>query len=82
MTDSSAVYILYGTSACHLCELAEALLQSSTGNGSTPDFVKIDISESDELFERYGIRIPVLLHPDGSELDWPFSALELNRFLS
>ena len=43
-------------------------------------FHKVDISESDQLFERYGIRIPVLRHPDGAELDWPFSPGELRLF--
>ncbi|MAT93936.1 MAG: thioredoxin family protein [Halioglobus sp.] len=41
----------------------------------------VDISESDVLFERYGTRIPVLRHPDGREMDWPFEQLALARFL-
>lgn len=40
-----------------------------------------DISGSDALFARYGLRIPVLQHPDRSELDWPFTDSELRRFL-
>ena len=74
-------YILYGTSACHLCELAESLLLSLGEEGKCPQFVKVDIAESDELFERYGVRIPVLRNPDGSELNWPFTAQELSLFL-
>ena len=74
-------YILYGTSACHLCELAESLLLSRAEEGKCPQFVKVDIAESDELFERYGVRIPVLRNPDGSELNWPFTAQELRLFL-
>jgi hypothetical protein len=70
---------LYGTSACHLCELAEQLILSP-GDGLSLAFEKVDIAESDELFERYGVRIPVLKHPDGSELGWPFSVEELLRF--
>ena len=69
-------YILYGTSACHLCEIAEAMLE---GQGAV--FDKVDIATSDVLFERYGVRIPVLLSPDGSELGWPFSEPELAEFL-
>ena len=71
-------YILYGTSACHLCELAESLLLSLNEEGN---FEKVDIAESDELFERYGVRIPVLRAPDGSELNWPFTARDLGLFL-
>jgi hypothetical protein len=45
-------------------------------------FDKVDISTSDELFERYGVRIPVLQRPDGRELGWPFSGTELAEFLA
>ena len=44
-------------------------------------FDTVDISESDVLMERYGVRIPVLQHPDGRELNWPFSVSELQQFL-
>lgn len=68
---------LYGTSACHLCELAEQLLQELA-----LDYCKIDISESDTLFERYGVLIPVLRHPDGRELNWPFTSAQLTEFIA
>lgn len=70
-------YTLYGTSACHLCEIAEAMLKRQ---GAA--FDKVDISASDGLFERYGVRIPVLQHPDGRELGWPFTEAELSAFLA
>ena len=73
-------YILYGTSACHLCELAEELLQARR-EGPPVVYEKCDISESDELFARYGLTIPVLAGPDGRELCWPFSARQLQQFL-
>ena len=73
--------ILYGTSACHLCEVAEALILQRQKAG-TLAYIKCDISESDELFARYGVRIPVLQRADGVELDWPFSALDLEVFLA
>lgn len=75
-------FILYGTSACHLCEIAEAMLLAQRGPGVDFAFEKVDISESDALFERYGVRIPVLQHPDGEELGWPFSAEQLAQFLA
>lgn len=51
---------------------------------SVGDFVvqEVDISDSDALFERYGLRIPVLQHPDQRELGWHFSAEQLVAFLS
>ncbi len=73
---------LYGTSACHLCEIAQEMIitQRSANNGF--DLEVVDISESDVLFARYGVTIPVLKHPDGRELNWPFSAPQLRDFLS
>ncbi len=67
---------LYGTSACHLCELAAAMLSSS---GAA--FREVDISDSDTLFERYGLVIPVLRKEHGSELHWPFNEDTLQAFL-
>ncbi len=74
------VVVLYGTSACHLCEVAQELLRATLH----PDFFDIrlvDIADSDPLIERYGVRIPVLLRQDGAELGWPFGVQELMDFL-
>ncbi len=67
---------LFGTSACHLCELAEALLEQAS-----LDYEAVDISESDALFERYGVTIPVLRREDGAELNWPCDAAALAAFV-
>lgn len=72
---------LYGTSACHLCELAEQLLRSAMVGGSPVSFEQVDISESDDLFERFGVRIPVIRRENGAELSWPFDRAELECFL-
>ncbi len=74
--------LLYGTPACHLCEQAEELLQAHAYKNGGPDFTAVDISESEELFQRYGLRIPVLRRADGAELGWPFDAQQLKRFLA
>ncbi len=73
-------YTLYGTSACHLCELAEALLVALCRDNPGVAFEKVDISDSDPLFERYGVRIPVIRDALGRELDWPFTAGQLREF--
>jgi hypothetical protein len=73
---------LFGTSACHLCETAADMLAAQVAIGQEGEFAEVDISESEILFERYGLRIPVLQHPDGRELNWPFSSSELQAFLS
>jgi Glutaredoxin-like domain (DUF836) len=68
---------LYGTSFCHLCEEAEALL-----HGIGIEANHIDIAEDDALLERYGTRIPVLQRLDtGAELGWPFDAAAVSNFL-
>ena len=73
---------LYGTSACHLCELADDMLVAQQSIMGGFNVEKQDISDSDVLFERYGVRIPVLQHPDKRELGWPFSQPELREFLA
>lgn len=72
--------ILYGTSACHLCEQALAMLQPWLAQGITVS--SVDISTDEVLFERYGWLIPVLRRGDGeAELNWPFSAAEISALL-
>jgi hypothetical protein len=73
---------LYGTCGCHLCEIAEAMLKDQHRFVGEFDLDLVDISESDELFARYGVTIPVLRHPEGKELNWPFSAEQLRDFLA
>ena len=74
-------FTLFGTSACHLCELAEDMLAARQQAGLRFEYVKVDISDSDLLFDRYGLLIPVLRHPDGRELGWPFAPAQLAEFV-
>lgn len=73
--------VLFGTSACHLCEVAQQMLDFHRQNTRAIQYTLCDISDSDSLFERYGLKIPVLRRTDGRELDWPFSPQELAIFL-
>lgn len=69
---------LYGTAHCHLCDEAAALLEQTL---VTMEYV--DVAEDDRVLARYGIRIPVVRRADdGAELDWPFDARSLARFLA
>lgn len=69
--------ILYGTSCCHLCEEAEAVLREA-GVAVQHN----DIADDDGLLEKYGTRIPVLRRADsGAELGWPFDAAAVAQFL-
>ena len=74
--------ILYGTSACHLCELAEEQLDALRERGYAVAYRKVDIAADDDLLARYGIRIPVVRRArDGRELDWPFEPADILRLL-
>ena len=80
MTDQR-VLLLYSTPACHLCETAYALIAPHLA-GHNLVLESIDISESDELVDRYGIRIPVLRFEDGQdELGWPFDDAAFLTFI-
>ncbi len=72
----------YSTTACHLCELAEAMLRQQIPSEAM-EIELVDISESDLLIREYGERIPVLKFTDsGAELGWPFSEEDLQLFLN
>ena len=70
--------LLYSSLGCHLCEQAQQLCLQVLGE-AVPE---TDIIDDDALYERYGVRIPVLRRQDnGAELDWPFDADDIIRFL-
>lgn len=74
---------LLATSACSLCERAEALL--ATLQLPQPLEVEwVDISEDEALLARYAERIPLLLHrgpTEVRELGWPFTGQQALQFL-
>lgn len=72
---------LYGTSACHLCEQAEALLANLLASHPQWQIEVVDIAESDALIADYGERIPVLGDGD-RELPWPFDSAAVVTFVS
>ncbi len=72
---------LYGTSACHLCEVAENLLAGLLAQKPEWRIELIDIADDDAMVERYGIRIPVLSTVDDRELDWPFQSDDVVKFV-
>ncbi len=81
MTKDGQVFILYGTKGCHLCDDAELLLKQVQ---AVVSFIwqYVDIALDERLIENYGIRIPVLKKEPTLELSWPFSLLDVVRFVS
>ncbi len=76
------MYYLLGTQGCHLCELAEHLLNEC--RTIRPDFsIKpIDIAEHTQWQAEYDTLIPVLLHVKTNKfLNWPFTQNDINTFL-
>jgi hypothetical protein len=49
---------------CHLCDEARPLVKSLLGRGES--LLEIDIDTDDDLTKEFGLRIPVLVGPDGS----------------
>lgn len=67
---------LLGTRGCHLCDVAEGLLQRAAAARHL-DWQYRDIALDDALVAEYGERIPVLLAANGRALGWPFSLLDI-----
>jgi len=71
---------LYTTAGCHLCELAQQVLETVSTNYDI-DVSTVDIAEHDDLLERYGIRIPVVKLSDELEIDWPFGPADIEQLI-
>ena len=69
---------LFQRDDCHLCDLALEVLAEAR----VPEFESVFIDGDDALESRYGTRVPVLRDAGrGVELDWPFDAEVLRRWL-
>ncbi|MGI9286649.1 MAG: glutaredoxin family protein [Pseudomonadales bacterium] len=72
---------LFNTSACHLCELAEAVILPELALTQETLVLK-DISECDQLMQHYALTIPVFHRDDtDTELNWPFTRSDIQEFL-
>ncbi len=72
---------LYGTSGCHLCEVATAIVDAVL-KAEQVCVREVDIADDDQLVDLYGVRIPVLKDlSSGLELGWPFDAQQLFDFV-
>lgn len=76
MTQATAV-TLYTRPDCHLCELAEQMLEQCDMRWQA-----VDIETDLQLIRKYGNHIPVLYRADvDCELCWPFGPVTLQDFL-
>lgn len=72
---------LYTTLGCHLCEQALELIHELQAQGVTLEVDAVEIADSEQLMEAYGIRIPVIADSSEREIGWPFNLEELHAFL-
>ena len=82
--------LLLSTQACHLCELAQGVLQQAF---SQPNVLALsqqadlkiylqDIIDQPIWLEQYGEKIPVLLDESSKvTLEWPFDTSEVSAWL-
>ena len=76
----NAELIIYTGDHCHLCEQAKELLRPLLEQKGVA-LREVNIVADAALQERYGLRIPVILLPDGREKGWPFTAAQISRLL-
>ncbi len=69
---------LFQRDECPLCDRALEVMAAA----HMPDFQSVWIDDEPALEARYGMRVPVLRDESGArELDWPFDAAALRRFI-
>lgn len=71
---------LYSGPHCHLCDQAKQIIYPLLHEAGWK-LHEVNISESESLKEKYGLRIPVIMTPDGQEKGWPFTAGQVKRLI-
>ena len=71
----------FTTSGCHLCEQADLILNALHDRCSF-EVENVDIATNEDLVQKYGLSIPVLLHIEKNEfLYWPFDTVAVINLL-
>ncbi|MCS5595263.1 MAG: glutaredoxin family protein [Porticoccaceae bacterium] len=73
--------IIYSGPNCHLCDEAKSILEPVLSKRGW-HLIVVDIQDDASLKEKYGLRIPVVLLPDGREKGWPFTAAQIAKMLT
>lgn len=72
----------YTSLGCHLCEQAKTIAQPLAAELGL-ELAEVEIADSDELLEQYGVRIPVMqLEGSVRDLGWPFDERAARQYLS
>ncbi|MBR9727483.1 glutaredoxin family protein [Shewanella intestini] len=75
MGNTDTTYVLFHTQGCHLCDIAQALIEQTGASYSL-----IDICDDPALAQQYGMTIPVFSNGQQA-LNWPFDLVQLHTFL-
>ena len=65
---------------CHLCDQAKDILYPLL-EAKNIQLEEQNVAENAALFDQYGLHLPVVLFPDGSEKGWPFTAAQISRLI-
>jgi len=75
--------LLLGTSGCHLCELAEQIIDDCLSINQAWIIEAIDIAEQEQWQAEFALLIPVLYHPESqTKLGWPFDLQQVKLFFN
>ncbi len=72
--------VLYSKSDCHLCDLAQEILERLAREGEV-SWTRVDIWTDAALLDRYRYEIPVIELADGTLLRWPTTLEQVRRAL-
>ncbi len=76
----NAEIIIYTGRQCHLCDQAKDIL-SPLLDQKKLQLRELDVGSDVTLQKKYGLRIPVIVLPNGQEKGWPFTAAQILRLL-
>jgi hypothetical protein len=75
--------LLLGTSGCHLCELAEQIINDHLSHNQAWLIDMIDIAQQEQWQAQFALFIPVLYHPESQkQLGWPFDLQQVNLYFN
>jgi glutaredoxin len=75
------ILTLYTGPNCHLCDQAKAVIYAVIEEAGWR-LEEVNIAEDESLKDKYAVRIPVIVLPNGQEKGWPFSSGQVKRLMS
>lgn len=72
---------IYTGPQCHLCDQAKTIIYPLLQEAGW-QLREVSITGHEHLQNLYGVRIPVVVTPDGREKGWPFTAGQIRRLLA